>query len=267
MESKQLDRIIHDLRPAVLRTAQFLVEENARFRRSVVEYKGLNNLVSWVDKEAEKQLVEACGAILPEASFITEEETVMPDEENKELVWIIDPLDGTTNFVHQLPEFAISIGLVFRGEPVLGMVVHAPNGKLYHARKGGGAWCNGKQLFVSKEIGLQNSLLATGFPYYDFEQMPQYLSVLDYFMKNTHGLRRLGSAAIDLALVAEGVFDGFFEYNLSPWDVAGGICLVKEAGGMVSDFNGEDNALFGRQIIAAGSVFPEMQKAIRQRWV
>lgn len=267
MDAEKLDLIIRKLRPEVLKTAAFLAEENARFSRTAVEYKGLNNLVSWVDKEAEQQLVDACRTILPEAGFITEEETVAPDQGENELVWIIDPLDGTTNFVHQLPEFAISIGLVLRGEPLLGMVAHAAQGKLYHARKGGGAWCNGKQIFVSGVSELQHSLLATGFPYYDFDHMPQYLSVLDFFMKKTHGLRRLGSASIDLALVAEGVFEGFFEYNLSPWDVAGGICLVKEAGGFVTDFRGEENALFGRQIIAAGRVFPEMQKAIQMRWV
>jgi myo-inositol-1(or 4)-monophosphatase len=168
--------------------------------------------------------------------------------------------------VHGLPVFSVSVGLVWEGNPILGIVAHAPERKIFHAREGGGAWCNGSQIFVSKENQLENSLLATGFPYYDFEQMPQYLSVLDHLMKNSHGLRRMGSSAIDLAYVACGIFDGFFEYNLSPWDVAGGICLVREAGGIVSDFNGTDNTLFGKQIVAGGPVQPALLEAIRERW-
>ena len=266
MEGKLLDEIIRRLMPHINKTAQFLLDENAGFSRKAVEYKGLNNLVSYVDKEAEKQLCEACHSILPEAEFITEEGMVAGASQDSQLVWIIDPLDGTTNFVHQLPEYSISVGLVQEGKPILGIVAHVPKGKFYSARKGGGAWCNGKQIFTSEESNLENSLLATGFPYYDFERMPQYLSVLDFFMKNTHGLRRIGSSAIDLAYVAEGVFDGFFEYNLSPWDVAAGICLVTEAGGMVSDFKGTSNALYGRQIIAAGKVHAQMLASIQQRW-
>ena len=265
-ESSQLDRICSGLLPAAMETAGFLLEERKKFRQENVEYKGLNNLVSYVDKEAEKMLVKACRSVLPEAGFITEEATVEGGDENSELVWIIDPLDGTTNFVHGLPEFSVSIGLVWKGTPVLGIVVHAPEQKVYHARKGGGAWCNGEKISVSVESKLENSLLATGFPYYDFDLMPQYLSVLDHLMKNSHGLRRMGSSAIDLAYVASGIFDGFFEYNLSPWDVAGGICLVREAGGIVSDFQGADNALFGRQIVAGGAVQPALLQAIRERW-
>ncbi len=263
----ELDSICSRLLPAVEKTAQFLLDERQRFRQESVEYKGMNNLVSYVDKEAEKIMVRACREVLPEAGFITEEGTVDPTDGQSSLVWIIDPLDGTTNFVHGLPVFSVSVGLVWQGNPILGIVAHAPERKIFHAREGGGAWCNGRQIFVSKEKKLENSLLATGFPYYDFEQMPQYLSVLDHLMKNSHGLRRMGSSAIDLAYVACGIFDGFFEYNLSPWDVAGGICLVREAGGIVSDFNGTDNALFGKQIVAGGPVQPALLEAIRERWI
>ena len=265
-DASALDRICSGMIPAARETAAFLLEERSKFRQDKVEYKGLNNLVSYVDKEAEKMLVKACKLILPEAGFITEEGTVEGADENQDLVWIIDPLDGTTNFVHGLPEFSVSIGLVWKGEPILGIVVHAPEHKIYHAREGGGAWCNGEKISVSAEQKLENSLLATGFPYYDFDLMPQYLSVLDHLMKNSHGLRRMGSSAIDLAYVASGIFDGFFEYNLSPWDVAGGICLVREAGGIVSDFKGADNALFGRQIVAGGAVQPALLIAIQDLW-
>ena len=263
---EELDKICAAMLPAVKEVSSFLLEERRKFRQESVEYKGLNNLVSYVDKEAEKLLVRACSTACPGAGFITEEGTVEAASGNSGLVWIIDPLDGTTNFVHGLPEFSVSVGLVWNGTPVLGIVAHAPEGKLYHAREGGGAWCNGERIYASRESHLGNSLLATGFPYYDFDLMHRYLSVLDYLMKNSHGLRRMGSSAIDLAYVASGIFDGFFEYNLSPWDVAGGICLVREAGGIVSDFSGADNALFGRQIVAGGAVHPALLQAIRERW-
>lgn len=244
----------------------FLLEERKKFQLDKVEYKGLNNLVSYVDKEAEKMLVKACKAILPVASFIAEEGTTEDAGQNQELVWIIDPLDGTTNYVHGLPVYSVSIGLAWNGIPILGVVAHAPEKKVYYAYEGGGAWCNGERISVSTEGLLSNSLLATGFPYYDFDLMQPYLTVLDHLMKNTHGLRRMGSSAIDLAYVASGKFDGFFEYNLSPWDVAAGICLVKEAGGIVSDFSGTHNALFGRQIVAAGAIHPALLKVIKERW-
>lgn len=245
----------------------FLEQENKNFSSSSVTYKGLNNLVSFVDQEAEKKLVAGCRQIFPKASFLTEEGTVEADSSGKsEYTWIIDPLDGTTNFVHKVPVFGISVGLVRNGTPVLGVVSHVPNHKLFYAWEGGGAWCNGKRIQVSPTNRLAESLLATGFPYYTFEELSSYLQILNHFMQNTHGLRRLGSAAIDLAYVASGVFEGFFEFNLSPWDVAAGICLVREAGGTVSDFAGNDNALYGKQIVAAGPIYPEFLEAIKERW-
>lgn len=266
MEGKELDEILKKLQAPVRATAGFLKKENFLFNPEKIEYKGLNNLVSYVDKEAEKMLTDACLRILPEAGFITEEEMVENAPAANGLVWIIDPLDGTTNFIHRLPDYSISLALAENGVPVLGMVVHVPDEKIYQARKGGGAWCNAKPIFASRESQLSNSLLATGFPYYQFDRIPDYLAILDYFMQNTHGLRRMGSAAIDLAYVAEGIFDGFFEFNLNPWDVAAGICLVQEAGGKVSDFSGGNDALFGREIIAAGQSFPQMLEAIQSRW-
>ena len=263
---EELDKICRLTIDLVRTTCEFLLTENQKFNLEDIEYKGLNDLVSYVDKEAEKMVVSACKKILPGAGFITEEGTVQSATEESRLVWIIDPLDGTTNFLHKLPVFSVSVGLVWEGNPILGVVGHAPEGKIYHAREGGGAWCNGKQIFVSHESSLERSLLATGFPYFNFEKMDRYLDVINHLMKSSHGLRRMGSSAIDLAYVASGIFDGFFEYNLSPWDVAAGICLVREAGGFVSDFKGEDNALFGRQLIAGGAVHPALLEAIKNRW-
>ncbi len=248
-------------------TALFLEEQNLQFSRESVVYKGLNNLVSFVDQEAERILVEGCREILPEAGFLTEEGTVAASEKAKEgLVWIIDPLDGTTNFVHKVPMFSVSVGLVLDGTPIMGVIVHVPNRQVFYAWQGGGAWCNGNPIHVNPVNTLAESLLATGFPYFEFDKIDAYLEVIHHLMRNSHGLRRMGSAAIDMAYVACGIFEGFFEYNLSPWDVAAGICLVREAGGTVTDFAGEDNALFGKQMLAAGPVHAELLEEIRKRW-
>lgn len=239
-------------------------DEGIKFNVESVEYKGLNDLVSFVDKEAEKLLVSGLRKALPQAGFITEEGTASAQEE--EYKWIIDPLDGTTNFIHKLPIFAVSIGLIRGGKPVLGVVYEVNRDECFYAVEGDKAYCNGNVIKVSPTSSLSGSLLATGFPYYNFEKMQLYLDVLDKFMKKTHGLRRMGSAAVDLVYVACGRFEGFFEYNLHPWDVAAGIIIVQQAGGIVTDFSGQNNALFGRQIIAANQVHQEMLEVIKNSW-
>jgi len=258
---KQVCTLVQDV-------AVFLEDESKRFSKSSIQYKGLNNLVSYVDQEAERKIVAGCRKILPRAAFLTEEGTVEANQPTAEdLVWIIDPLDGTTNFVHKVPMFSISVGLVKNGVPILGVVAHVPDHQLFYAWQGGGAWCNGQRISVSATQHLGESLLATGFPYFEFDQLDDYLRIIHSLMRKSHGLRRIGSAAIDLAYVACGIFEGFFEYNLSPWDVAGGICLVKEAGGVVTDFSGGQNALFGKQIVAAGPVHGEFLNEIKSNWL
>jgi myo-inositol-1(or 4)-monophosphatase len=166
---------------------------------------------------------------------------------------VIDPLDGTTNFLHKLPVFAVSVGLIYQKQPILGLIYEPNRDELFTAAKGNGAHLNGKPIHVSPENSLSKSLLATGFPYYDFDLMQRYLNTLQEFLRTTRGMRRMGSAAVDLAYVACGRFDGFFEYGLSPWDVAGGIVLVREAGGKISTFSGTDDAIFGKEIVAAST--------------
>lgn len=244
----------------------FIRHEAARFEQEAVEYKGLNNVVSYVDKETEKMLVEGLKSLLPEAGFITEEGTI---EQNRstEWLWIIDPLDGTANFVHGLPMFSVSIGLMHQNEMVLGVIYEISHDRCFWATKGEGAFCNDQKISVSSLKTLGESLLATGFPYYDFDKMPQYLDILQALMRQTHGLRRLGSAAIDLAYVACGWFEGFYEYNLNSWDMAAGVLIVKEAGGHVSDFSGGDNYVFGGDVIASNShVHKELLQVIQERW-
>jgi myo-inositol-1(or 4)-monophosphatase len=225
-----------------------IIQQRLNFDPAVVVEKGLNQLVSFVDIEAEKQLVEGLKKLIPEAGFITEENTV--EQLNTERVWIIDPLDGTTNFIHNLPVYSISIALAKGNEILIGVVYEMGKKDLFTAWQNGGAWCNGEKISVTKTSELSQSLIATGFPYYEFDQMEAYIKTLTYLMKNTHGLRRLGSAAVDLAYVACGKFDAFFETGLNAWDVAAGCLLVQEAGGTVYDFKGENNFLFGKSITA-----------------
>jgi myo-inositol-1(or 4)-monophosphatase len=245
----------------------FLRTEAASFDLSKIEYKGHhNNLVSYVDKEAEKALVSRLANILPEAGFITEEETI--NKFSDELNWVIDPLDGTTNFMHGLPIFAISIGLVKKNKAILGIVYDVSRDECFYAWQGGGAYCNKEKLRISAAQSLKDSLMSTGFPYYDFAKSKEYLDIFNELMQKTHGLRRLGSAAIDIAYVAAGRFEGFFEYNLNAWDVAGGIALVEEAGGRVSDFAGGDNGIFGKSLIAGCSptLHAELLEVVQRHW-
>jgi len=261
MDYEELTRQVVELAREV---GEYIRNESKIFNYKDVELKGLNDLVSYVDKTAESKLVNGLKLISPKAGFITEEGTAGSKDE--ELRWIVDPLDGTTNFTHGLPVFAISIALMVGDELVSGVVYEINQDEMFWASRGRGAWLNEKRISVSKRTSLGESLLATGFPYYSFEQMEAYLNILKVFMQNTHGLRRMGSAAVDLAYVACGRFEGFFEYNLKSWDVAAGSLLVKEAGGRVTDFSLGDNFLFGKEIIAGGAVLPDMQAIINQHW-
>ncbi len=259
-----LEQVLDQLKAVMLEAGQFIRTEGYEFNTDHIEHKGFNDLVSYVDKETEKTLVKGCSDILPEAGFITEEGTNTNREE--EYNWIIDPLDGTTNFTHGLPVFSISIALMRNKSIVLGAVYEINRDEFFSAIAGKQATCNDRPISVSKAQTLDSSLLATGFPYYNFDKMPQYLQILNDFMQTTHGLRRLGSAAVDLAYVACGRFEGFFEYNLNAWDVAAGAFIVQQAGGVVTDFSGGDDYIFGRSIIAGCAVQGDMQKMIAERW-
>lgn len=244
-----LEKICQQTCQLTVDVGQFLKTELGKVKSQDIEHKQLNHLVSYVDKSAEKQLIDRLQTFLPEAAFLAEEETVVHEE--KDWQWIIDPLDGTTNFLHQLPFFAISIALQYQNKTVLGVVHEANNQETFYSWQGAEqAFLNKKAIRVSPTQELEQSLLATGFPYYDFEQMDAYLQMIKPLMLGTRGLRRFGSAALDLAYVACGRFDGYFEYSLSPWDVAGGAFIVQQAGGMVSDFSGQQNFIHGKEIIA-----------------
>ncbi|MCU0446701.1 MAG: inositol monophosphatase [Microscillaceae bacterium] len=251
MNSRDFADICRQVTDLSSQIALFLRKESHAFDISKIETKGMNDLVSYVDREAENTVVSRLQEILPEAGFITEENPDFKAKTERDFHWIIDPLDGTTNFLHGLPIFAVSIGLMYQDKMVVGVVHEANRDECFHAWLGGGAYCNEQKIRVSPIQNLHESLLATGFPYRDFEQMPAYLDIIRELMYKTHGLRRMGSAAVDLSYVAMGRFQGFFEYNLNPWDVAAGALIIQEAGGTVSTFAGDDNYIFGREILAA----------------
>jgi myo-inositol-1(or 4)-monophosphatase len=248
--------ICDEIVKAAGQAAGFIRKESGSFDIRKTEIKGLHDFVSYVDKGSEKMLVESLSIILPAAGFIAEEGT--SSKKGLKYNWVIDPLDGTTNFVHGVHPYAISIGLTEYEIPVAGVVYEVGGNEVFTAWKNGGAWLNGKQIRVSDARLLSESLVATGFPYTYFGRLGNYMRSMTHLCKTTHGVRRLGAASVDLAYVACGRFEAFYEYGLKPWDIAAGILLVREAGGRVSDFAGNEINLTGDEIIAANSlVFPE----------
>ncbi|MEM6317202.1 MAG: inositol monophosphatase family protein [Bacteroidota bacterium] len=265
MNTNELAKLCEQTVQIVTETAQFLRDELGKVRYQDVETKALNSLVSYVDKTAEEQLVAKLSAILPDSTFLTEEETV--EQTKGEYQWIIDPLDGTTNFLHQVPMFAVSVALHHNDEAVIGVVYEVNRDECFAAWKNGGAYLNGSPIKVSNTKMLEESLLATGFPYYDFEWVDPYLAVFRQLIQGTRGLRRCGAAAVDLAYVACGRFDGFYEYSLSAWDMAAGVLLIQEAGGQVSDFWGGDNYLFGKNIVVGNpNIYEDIMKIVRREF-
>lgn len=264
MDLQRIDQEVVELCRSV---AKFIRKESENFDRAHIEQKEeFNNLVSYVDKEAEKKLVSVLQQILPQAGFITEEGTI-EQSSSHEYNWIIDPLDGTTNFLHGLPVYAISIGLIHQHETILGVVHEIVHDESFHAIQGGKAYSNDRIIQVSTTPSLSESLMATGFPYNRFEKTDAYLNIIRSFLDQSHGIRRLGSAAIDLAYVACGRLDGFFEYNLNPWDVAAGAFIVQQAGGTVTDFSGGNSFLFGKEMCSSNTtIHSEMLEIIQANW-
>jgi myo-inositol-1(or 4)-monophosphatase len=244
--------------------AGFIRAESAKITEASVESKSLNNLVSYVDKQAEQRFVDGLKDLLPEAGFIAEEGT---GERAEGLNWVIDPLDGTTNFVHGVPSYCTSVALVKGGDVLLGVVLEVTRDECFSAWQGGGAFMNGKPIRVSTRSHLQDSLLATGFPYDDFGFESEYMDLLRELMHRTRGIRRLGSAAADLAYVACGRFEAFYEYGLNSWDVAAGVILVREAGGKVSGFRPAKDPVFDEEIVASNlAIHDELLEVIERSW-
>ena len=215
-----------------------------------IEYKtNVANLVTEYDKKSEKIIIDFIKKEFPTHSVLAEESG--SHESTGEYLWVIDPLDGTTNFAHGLPIFSVSIGVQKNGEMICGVVYDVMRDAMYSAEKGSGTFCNGRKLSVSTNDDLHKSVLVTGFPYNVHENPDNAYERFAAFLRVARAVRRLGSAAIDMCYVAEGVFDGFWEVSLNAWDMAAGMIIVEEAGGLITDFSGNPTNIFGKQILAS----------------
>jgi myo-inositol-1(or 4)-monophosphatase len=221
----------------------------------------LNNLVTEVDKKAEEAIIDVIRAEFPEHFILSEEAGEMST--GSEYKWIIDPIDGTVNFAHGIPICCISIGLEHNGVMMLGAVFNPFMNELFFAERGKGAFLNNRPLKVSNNDQMESACLVTGFPYRWVEVHMDPISVFERFIRMGLPVRRLGSAAIDLCWVAAGRFDGFWEYNLNPWDIAAGYLIIEEAGGRISNFNGDPYSVYDKQTLATnGKIHEAMLKII-----
>ncbi len=214
-----------------------------------IDIKQASDFVTYVDRESEKIIIQTIKSKYPQHHFFTEES--LKEEGSGEYRWIIDPLDGTTNYIHSYPVFSLSIALEFNREIILGLIYDPLRDDLFTAETGGGAFLNGKPIEISTATDLANSLIATGFPFRKKELIDEYLSLFKNIFGRVCDIRRAGSAALDLAYIACGRCEGFFELALSPWDIAAGSLLIKEAGGIVTDFGGGKDYLSTGNIVAA----------------
>jgi myo-inositol-1(or 4)-monophosphatase len=215
-----------------------------------VNTKAPNDFVTEVDHRAEAIIIETLLGAYPGHGILAEESGRAHGAKDSDYVWIIDPLDGTTNFIHGFPVYSVSIALAFRGQVQQAVVYDPTRNDLFYASKGRGAFLNDRRLRVSKRIRLGECLIGTGFPFRKGDDFKRYLSMFELVMQSCAGLRRPGSAALDLCFVAAGYTDGFFETGLSPWDIAAGSLIVTEAGGLIGNFTGEADFLYQREVIA-----------------
>jgi len=229
-------------------------------QRHRVSLKGRVNLVTEVDLLSEKYIVKEITSRFPDHSILAEEGS--DKNTDSDFKWVIDPLDGTTNYAHGFPFYCVSIGVEFKGEMIVGVVYDPERDELFYAHKGGGAFMNGRRIVVSREFMLQKALLATGFPYDILTSRIDNLEYFRRFAKKARGIRRAGSAALDLCYVACGRFDGFWELKLHPWDTAAAIVIVREAGGMVTDFSRKKYSIYNNNILATNKRLLEQMSEI-----
>ena len=242
------------------RAAGSLINRAALDIESVrVSSKQVNDFVTEVDVACEKTIIETLLTAYPGHGIWAEESGTEHGAQDSEFVWIIDPLDGTTNFIHGLPVYCVSIALAVKGKIEQAVVYDPTRNDLFTATKGRGAYMNDRRIRVSKRIHMEECLISTGFPYRAGDNLPRYLSMLGDIMPRCAGVRRPGAAALDLAYVAAGFTDGFFESNLQPWDVAAGSLLIQEAGGLVGNFSGEADFLeTGECMAGAPKIYSQM---------
>ena len=241
---------IHFLEALAQKAGSFLKANLSKLKKHQIHFKGQNDYVTAIDQACEKMLVEKIQKSFPSHQVMAEEFYASGPWDPDQPIWIIDPLDGTANFIHGLPIFSVSIGLFLKRKMLLGVVFDPNRNELFSAVRGRGAYLNRKKIRVSKTQRLKDGLLATGFPFRSNTIINDYLKTFKIFAKNSHGIRRTGSAAIDLCYVACGRYDGFWEFNLYPWDIAAGSLIVQEAGGITSDFQGQPLGLVPQNTLA-----------------
>jgi myo-inositol-1(or 4)-monophosphatase len=263
--SNELDRFLSAAWEAA-NNAGILIQE-AWLKAKEIEYKGAIDLVTPIDRESERRIVELLRPRFPEHSIIAEEETNLSSTQHGSYRWIVDPLDGTTNFAHSYPHFCISIALERQGEIIVGLVYDPLRRECFSAVKDHTAMLNGNEIKISAVEKLDRALLATGFPYDRRENADHYLTYFKAFMTRTQGIRRSGSAALDLCYLACGRIDGFWELKLQPWDTAAASFIIEQAGGRLSDFSGNKFTIWGNETLASnGAIHEEMvsvAKAVR----
>lgn len=259
-----LNSLVSQVCEVAVAAGAFLRAERMRFDRTAVEEKGPHDYVSYVDRASELRLVEQLSALLPDAGFITEEKTTSQCGD-EDLCWVIDPLDGTTNFVHDMAPYCVSIALRNRSEVLLGVVYEVCRDECYWAYKGGGAFLNGRPIHVSSVSDMGQAQVLLGFPYDSERFRPVVLDLIAQMYGMVGAERLLGSAAAELCYVAAGRAEGRIEGLLGPWDVAAGCLILAEAGGKTTDFKGGDTYLDGREVVASnGWVHEQLLHLIRQ---
>ena len=258
-------KTLHALLNIAVRAARtaggVIIRQAERVNGLKIDTKGTNDFVTAVDRQAESIIINIITKAYPHHGILAEESGEHPGEE---FIWVIDPLDGTTNFLHGFPQYAVSIGIQHRGRVEHGVVFDPLRQELFTASRGSGAQLNDRRIRVSSRNSLRSALLGTGFPFGNVVRMDTYLSILRELSVPTAGIRRAGAASLDLAYVAAGRLDGFWEFGLKPWDLAAGALLIREAGGLLSAPDGSDNWLESGDLVAGTpKVFTALLKAIK----
>lgn len=255
--------LINVMASAAQKAGRKLIRDFGEVEHLQVSKKGPADFVSNADKKAEKIIFEELQKARPKFGFLMEEQGIIEGSDSSNR-WIVDPLDGTTNFLHGIPHFAISIGLERDNDIFAGVIYQPINDELFWAEKGQGAFLNGRRLRVSARKNMSDALFATGLPFMNRAHHPAYLEQLDAVLMSTSGARRFGAASLDLAWVAAGRYDGFWEIGLSPWDIAAGYIMVKEAGGYITDLEGKPKAMQTGNVLATNdSLHGELKKLLR----
>ena len=250
---------------AARRAGSLITRASNDLDKLTVESKSQNDFVSEVDRIAEAAIIEVLREAYPQHGILAEESGLK--ETTSEYQWIIDPLDGTTNFLHGFPQYCVSIALSVKGVLTHGVIYDPTRNELFTASRGGGAFLNDRRIRVSKTLNLKDAMLGTGFPFKEFAGIDQYLALFKELTPKCAAIRRPGSAALDLAYVACGRYDGFWEIGLSPWDMAAGALMIKEAGGLVTDYAGEEKFMDrGSIVTATPKIFPALFKTVQAHY-